>query len=559
MGAAERPRSLILVVQGTSFLNPSKDANVMQGVSMNGRQEPQIQSVEEMIGRFTGELLAQIPDWKIGLCDDPQRLQTFERTVHQAFARGADMLVAGLIAIAIADARFENASQRMRNGFSRPLHKGQERVVSIRLLGGLLIWVTTLYCAPKKKLFRKDDQPAVGLHTTLAQFGFGKGVSPGLQSRVARQVALCPSISFAHKELKREGVDLDVKAVKRITYQCGEGLLQVRRHRIELWRQGKLAAGDQFSGKHVSVQIDGGRLKVRGDLKVKTAAARISAEAAEGLATEDAPGRSRRKPSRTYDADWREPKLVTIFVHDDQGKMIKGSQATIDGTLLGPDAIAELVAMHLHRLGAAKALSVTFVADGAPWIWDRIDKMIQLAKLGDVPTHQVLDCCHAVHHISLALASLALSSEQRMPLYREHRSLLRNGQWRRVVEELSNLQNPEQPIKELETEISYLRRHGEAGRLSYVSYRRQGIPCGSGAIESSIRRVINLRLKSNAMFWKSENAELMLQVRCQVVTDQWDGAMANLAEYRRTQAPADWQWKPQPMSCKVEDSATLAV
>jgi len=67
---------------------------------------------------------------------------------------------------------------------------------------------------------------------------------------------------------------------------------------------------------------------------------------------------------------------------------------------------------------------------------------------------------------------------------------LRNGQWRRVVEELSRLQDTQQPIKELKTEIAYLRRHGEAGRLSFVSFRRQGLPCGSGAIESSIRRVI---------------------------------------------------------------------
>jgi hypothetical protein len=202
---------------------------------------------------------------------------------------------------------------------------------------------------------------------------------------------------------------------------------------------------------------------------------------------------------------------------------------------------------------------VTFVADGAPWIWDRIEKMIQLAKLGDVPTHQVLDCCHAVHHVSLALASLGLNATERMPLYREHRTLLRNGQWRRVVEELSSLQDADKPIKELETEIAYLRRHGEASRLSFVSFRRQGLPCGSGAIESSIRRVINLRLKSNAMFWKSENAEQMLQIRSQVVTDRWDDQMSNLANFRRNEASDTWLWEPQPMSCKVEDEPTIAV
>ena len=524
---------------------------------MFGRNQVQIKSVEDMVGRFTSELFSLVPDWKDRLNEDPQQLESLEKTVHQCFARGADMLVAGLIAMVIADKRLSEATERTRKRFSRALHKGRERTVRIRLFGGLLLWATVLYCPPKKRRFRKDDQIQVGLHATLAQFGFGKGVSPALQSRVARQVALCPSISFAHKELRRDGVDLDAKTVKRITYQCGEGLLQLRRHQIELWQKGELPAGDQVAGKRVSVQIDGGRIKIRGDLKSKTIV--DQATDADGLLIEDAPGRSRGESSRTFDADWREPKLVTIFVHDENGKMTKKSQATIDGTLLGPDAIAELVAMHLHRLGAAKATSVTFVADGAPWIWDRIDKIIQLSKLGDVPTHQVLDCCHAVHHISLALASLGLSSDERMPLYREHRTLLRNGQWRRVVEELSSLQNIAKPIKELETEIAYLHRHGEAGHLSYVSFRRQGLPCGSGAIESSIRRVINLRLKSNAMFWKRENAELMLQVRSQVVTDRWDAQMMELANFRRTQAADDWKWEPQPMSCKVEDQHTVAV
>jgi hypothetical protein len=38
----------------------------------------------------------------------------------------------------------------------------------------------------------------------------------------------------------------------------------------------------------------------------------------------------------------------------------------IDGTLLGPDHLAELVAWHLHRLGAAKAEVVVFVSGVVP-------------------------------------------------------------------------------------------------------------------------------------------------------------------------------------------------
>ena len=61
--------------------------------------------------------------------------------------------------------------------------------------------------------------------------------------------------------------------------------------------------------------------------------------------------------------------------------------------------------MHLHRLGAAQALSVTFVADGGVWIWERIGTIVRLAQLTGVPIYQVLDNCHATHHVSLALAA----------------------------------------------------------------------------------------------------------------------------------------------------------
>ena len=45
--------------------------------------------------------------------------------------------------------------------------------------------------------------------------------------------------------------------------------------------------------------------------------------------------------------------------------MVQGSRPVIDGTLQGPDALIELVAFHLHRMGAARAKVVTFAADGA--------------------------------------------------------------------------------------------------------------------------------------------------------------------------------------------------
>lgn len=525
----------------------------MGAVKVSAPDAPAVQSAEEMIGRFQGELLSQLPVWKQTLSGDPAQLEPLEREVHAAFAHGADLLLAGLLAVVMQQPAFEAASEQTRREHRYPLARGRSRQIRVRLLGGLVIWVSSLYCGPRKHLFGQPEEDVPGLYVELAQFGFGKGVTPGLQSRVARQAALCPSFELAQQELQRSGVELDGKTVQRITYQCGRGLLALRRHQLMQWRAGKLPAGTELKGKRVTVQIDGGRTKIRGPLK--EAIAREEKTGADGLVVENAPGRSQARPKKTFEAEWREPKLVIIFVHDKQGRMVKGSQATVDGTFLGPDALAELVAMHLHRLGAAKALSVTFVGDGAPWIWDRVPKIASLAKLDRKKIHEVLDCCHAAHHISLALAALGLDERERMPLYRELRTRLRNGQWRGVVDELSQLTELDPDNAKIQTEIAYLRKHGEAGRLNYVRYRRLGLPLGSGAIESGIRRVINLRLKSNGMFWREPHAEIMLQIRAQVITNRWDERLRAMRKLARQDGRQTWQWEPQEMSVKSESAA----
>jgi hypothetical protein len=144
-------------------------------------------------------------------------------------------------------------------------------------------------------------------------------------------------------------------------------------------------------------------------------------------------GQRKRKPFRV---EWREPKVVILFETDEKGRMVKGSRPVIDGTLQGPDVLIELVAFHLHRLGGARALVVTFAADGAPWIWARLDWVIACVKLDPARVVEVLDWCHAVHHLSLALAALGLGENRRAAEYSRLRTFLKAGQSRIVIEEL---------------------------------------------------------------------------------------------------------------------------
>ena len=61
------------------------------------------------------------------------------------------------------------------------------------------------------------------------------------------------------------------------------------------WKQrlGKLPAGKELEGKRISVQIDGGRARIRGDLRPAAAEAEKTDE--EGLLIENAPGRSKKR------------------------------------------------------------------------------------------------------------------------------------------------------------------------------------------------------------------------------------------------------------------------
>jgi len=523
----------------------------MGDCKVGGSDGVAIESVGQMFGRFSGEFFEQLPGWQQRLQDDPQDLDEIEGEVHRAFSQGAGQIVGGLIAVVMASAELEQAAEQTRQNFSHPLARGRKRPMRVKLLGGFVMWISSLYCEPRRGMSGRSDDQACGVYIEMTQFGFGKKVSPGLESQVARQSALCPSFQLAQAELERSGTDLNVKSVRRIAQQCGDKLLQFRTFQLQQWRAGTLPAGEELAGERVTVQIDGGRTKLRKALEPSTPAEDTVND--DGFVTSDAPGRSKPTAKRTFSAEWREPKLMTIFIHNDQGRMVKTSAATIDGTFTGPDAVAELVAMHLHRLGAAQAQSVTFVSDGAVWIWDRIDRIVSQAGISTgVPLYEVLDNCHATHHVSLALASLGVSAEDRMPLYRDLRTKLRNGQWKDVVEELQQFADDDPHNTDLQTELAYLNKHGAAGRLNYATFKKLGLPVGSGAIESSIRRVINLRLKGNGIFWNEKNAESMLQLRSLVISNRWDERVSRMRRWHRNARLTDWRWQPQPMSSKTE-------
>ena len=369
----------------------------------------------------------------------------------------------------------------------------------------------------------------------MAALGIRKGATLALHSQVGRWTALLPSIELARDKLRHQGPTLDEKTLHRMTRQLGAEVLATRTRDLQRSRDGRLPAGQEMAGQRVVAQMDGERVRIRTQVETKK--------------------RKGVKYRREIRVEWREPKLLILDLSDGKGRLLRGTRPWIDVTRNGPDRLMELLAFHLHRLGAAQAKMVSFVSDGAPWIWNRLDWVVKRVGLDANRTERILDCCHAAHHISLALQALGLSEEERTATYRTLRHQLRAGRSRDVVATLREMAEGQPLDSGVWVAIEYLNKHEPHLRYDWFGYR--GRPLGSGAVESAIRRVISLRLKGNGIYWREENVEAMLVLRAAALTGRWEETMerthASMARDRRR----DWQWTAPDMEAELKSDTVI--
>jgi hypothetical protein len=73
--------------------------------------------------------------------------------------------------------------------------------------------------------------------------------------------------------------------------------------------------------------------------------------------------------------------------------------------------------------------------------------------------------------------------------------------------------------KRLGDVIGYLEKNRE--RLLYARLRRRGIDIGSGVVEGAVRNLVRMRLDGPGRRWGRGRDELVLQLRCILLNDQW--------------------------------------
>jgi hypothetical protein len=363
------------------------------------------------------------------------------------------------------------------------------RPVTVQFLGGIEVELMARYWCRNQARAEKGK----GSYFGLVLLGVCDRTTPALASEVAQLAAALSSFEDAQSRLRQMGITMSIRRIANVAYHFA----QRARSRQELDGMG---IEGSLAGKRVVISTDGGRLRVRRNKR----------------------GQRTKKGRWRYHTDWREPKLLVIYVVDEKGRMAREFAPVMDGTLQGPDEVFRLIEFYLRELEIQQAKEVLFIADGATWIWNRVAKLWQrLGIVGVVRCRELVDFYHVVEHV-WALAALNKSwraSYRKQWVTRQRRRLWR-GELEAFIEDVERLCRGKRG-KDWGRERDYLLRNARAGRLDYAKARRAKMPMGSGSMESAVRRVVNLRLKGAGIFWHEDHAEQMLLLRTYYKSKHW--------------------------------------
>jgi hypothetical protein len=336
---------------------------------------------------------------------------------------------------------------------------------------------------------------------------------------VAQAATQSPSFEQACPVVAWLGLDFSQSRIRRISEAFCQVGLTARAKQLARFANGQMPAGTALKGKRVALAVDGGRLNIRQTYRQ---------------------GRKRKSGWPGYQTDWREPKLFIIYVLDEEGHKLTRTDIPLvaDGTLLGLAEFMKILEMQLHQLGLNQAESIVLLGDGAEWIWNNVPALLQ--KFGCRPEQitQILDNCHATQHL-YTLGEALFGGTAGKLWAKKWSKKLKKGQAKALVNEikhfLDNKKNKDQDT--VLTEYNFFLKHRKKGRLDYADFKEQKLPIGSGVVESLIRQVVNIRLKSCSKAWLEENAEAFLHARCLWAVHKWSDFCDTVLTFALTPLP----------------------
>jgi len=364
------------------------------------------------------------------------------------------------------------------------LKKLESRMATVQLRTGTKIRYESLYAKQAPVSYESTR------HLSQVIWKVNGSASPMYQGISCLFSVLCPSFSVAQSLMQYLDIGGHTDRIRQVSLSLAEQGLANR-------TTVQLSAEDTLADKRVVIAIDGGRTRTR-------------------VYTEDKKGRDEK-----FSTPWREPKMLVISTCDAAGKMNQEMAPIYDATY-GDDETFALLADYLRHLEIEKCKSVQLVADGAPWIWNRGKSTLLDLGVAEEKIIETLDYYHAIEH--LTAMKVYFEPTEQESCYKKLKAALWQGDFSQMKTIIQS------GISDIDIDdfspFKYFKK--QQNRIDYQGIRAKKLPCGSGLVESAIRRIINLRFKSPSSFWYPENAEKLMFMRGVALSGRWGNMMDNL-------------------------------
>ncbi len=377
------------------------------------------------------------------------------------------------------------------NGKALGARKIEVRQTSLRLATGHKISIMSPYVKEPGKDWMASRHLLENHWNTIGR------CTPFLSDKVGFCSALGPSYDLAHQTLSKFGVDVSVSSVRDITNRLANRCFDQGEENLVLEKNESLA------GKKVIISIDGGRTRIRNYIEGDSDANQLK-----------------------YETPWCEPKLFVIDVLNNDGQ-IDNYKLPIYGCRFSEEDLFALLERYLIKLEIDQAEQVQIVADGAPWIWNNTKPLLTRLNVEPSKIIETLDYYHATQYLHLLIDEMPvrIGKKQRASYLKQFKMWLWTGMVDQIIQICRKIfKRPNQLVKRW---ICYLEKH--IGRTQYAEYEKDKLMCGSGIIESGIRRIINLRFKNASTFWKKEVVEKLYLLRTSLLSKRWNLLINNLS------------------------------
>ena len=169
---------------------------------------------------------------------------------------------------------------------------------------------------------------------------------------------------------------------------------------------------------------------------------------------------------------------------------------------------------HLYRCavenGYGTYQNTVILSDGAAWIANMAETLFPDAQ-------HILDLFHLKENVyDFGRNKFGMDESRYVPWAERISDLLEKGMAEKVLEEL----DPEEKYANCVNLHHYISEH--RGHINYPEYKAKGYFCGSGAVESGNKIVLQKRLKQAGMRWEPQTAQYLLTLKAKYESGRWE-------------------------------------